>query len=77
MGPDIETLDLIAKSAGFASAILVVVTTVFYRLYQSERAERREAWKAISELTANSTKALINATVLLEVIKNDISHKKD
>lgn len=72
-----ETLDTLVKSAGFAGAVLAVVAWVFYKLYQQERSDRKEAWKDNSLIMVENNKALNDINNVLEQIYDKILSRKD
>lgn len=53
-------------------AIMMAASLFFARLYFLERADRREAWKAHNELAKETNKVLLQVTVVLESVKQEI-----
>lgn len=72
--PEVETAltvgHTILSEAGIVSFILFLVNAALGYLYFLERRDRREAWKAHSQLAKDTNEVLSKLTVTLEVIRD-------
>jgi hypothetical protein len=73
---NIEFLDKIAASAGFLGVISLGVAFVFYKLYTTERADRREAWKYHNLQVETSNKILAENNQVIESLIHALEELK-
>jgi len=71
----LQLFETIAKSAGLAVAVLVLICLFMVRLYTQERTDRREAWKSHNELARETNKVLRDLTLVMESMKQEVFRK--
>jgi hypothetical protein len=76
MGQEIEIIETIILSKFAVLILLTIVCVSIYRLYTSEKLDRKDAWKSYNDLARETNKVLNDLSKVMEVIKNELSHKK-
>jgi uncharacterized protein (UPF0147 family) len=72
---EIELIDKVLATQGAAFLMLAVYTRSLYKDREQERKERREAWKAFSDLLESVNSTMLRTAEALQELKDAIQKK--